>query len=79
MKTRTHADTKIRVIISITELFIRFICIQKIIRITGIHIAIQEFIKNLHLLTACLNIPLIVSHKFEDTNPMLFITASHAE
>jgi hypothetical protein len=79
MKIKIQADTKIRVIISIAELFMRFICIQKIIIIKGTQIAIHEFNKNLHLITACLRSPLKVSHRFDSARLMLFITASHAE
>ncbi len=49
------------------------------ISITGIHIIIQEFKKNLNLITSCLINPLIVSQKFETVSDMLFITASRAE
>ena len=79
MKIRIHADTKIRVIISITELSMRFICTQKIIIIRGIQIAIHEFKKNLHLIIACLSNHLIVNQRFESDKFMLFITASRAE
>ena len=63
MKIKIQADIKIRAIISIAELFMRFICIQKTIIINGIHIAIHEFNKNLHLITACLSNHLIVNQK----------------
>ena len=79
MKIRIHTDTKIRVIISIAELSIKFICIQKIIMINGIHITMHEFTKNLHVMVACLSNHLIVNQKFESDNVILFITASHAE
>ena len=79
MKIRVQADTNIRVMISITELSMRFICMQKIIIITGIQIAMHEFNKNLHLITACLSSHLRVSHKFDRVRLMLFTTASQAE
>ena len=65
--------------ISIAELSIKFICIQKIIIINGIQIAIHELNKNLHLIIACLSNHLIVNPKFESDKVILFITASHAE
>ena len=79
MKINIQADTKIRVIISIVELFIRFICIQKIMISNGIQITTHELRKNLHLMTACLSSHLIVSQKFENVSVILFVTASHAE
>ena len=79
MKIRIQTDTNIRVVISITELSMIFICIQKIIIITGIQIAMQEFNKNLHLITACLSNHLSVSHKFDRVRLILFTTASQAE
>ena len=79
MKIISQIDTKIRAIISTTELLIIFICIQKIIIRKGIHMAINEFKKNLHLIKACLSSHFIVNHKFENVRLMLFITASHAE
>jgi hypothetical protein len=79
MNTIIQNDTNIQDITSIVELFIKFICTQKIITISGIHIAIQEFRKNLHLMTACLSNHLIVNQKFERDKLILFITASHAE
>ena len=79
MKTSSQIDTKIRAITSMTELLMMFICIQKIIIRKGIHIAINEFKKNLHLISACLRSHFIVSHKFENVRLMLFITASQAE
>ena len=72
-------DISIRDMISIAELLIRFICMKKIIIITGIQIAMQEFNKNLHLITACLSSHLRVSHKFDRVRLMLFTTASQAE
>jgi hypothetical protein len=79
MKIKIHADTKIRVNISIAELSIRFIWIQKIIIISGIQMAIHELNKNLHLIIVCLNSHLNVNPKFDSDNVMLFTTASHAE
>ena len=79
MKIRIQADTNIRVIISIAELFIRSICMQKIIIINGIPMAIQEFNKNLHLITACLRSHLNVNHGLDKVRLILFITASQAE
>ena len=79
MKIKIQADTKTRVIISIVELLIKFICIQKIIIIRGTQITIREFKKNLHLITACLSSHLIVNQKFESDKFMLFITAARAE
>lgn len=79
MKTKIQIDTKIRVSISIAELSIKFICIQKIIIIKGTQIAIQELNRNLHLIIACLSNHLIVNQKFEMDNVILFITASQAE
>jgi len=79
MNTIIQNDTNIQDIISIAELFIKSICTQKIITISGIHIAIQEFRKNLHLMTACLSNHLIVNQKLERDKLILFITASHAE
>ena len=79
MKASIQIDTKIRVIISIAELSIRFICMQKIIIIRGIQIDIHEFNKNLHLIISCLKSHLIVNHKFESARLILFTTASHAE
>ena len=79
MKIRIQTDTKIQAIISIAELLMMFICMQKIIIIRGTQIATHEFSKNLHLITACLRSPLRVNHRFERVKLMLFITASHAE
>ena len=79
MNTSNQKDIKIHDNISIAELFMRFICTQKIIMIRGIQITTQELIKNLHLITACLRSPLNVSHKFDRARLILFITASHAE
>ena len=79
MKIRIQTETNIRVMISIAELSMRFICMQKIIIIRGTQIATHEFSKNLHLITACLRSPLRVNHRFERVKLMLFITASHAE
>ena len=79
MKIKIQADTKNQVIISIAELSIRFICMQKIIMIRGIQIAIQEFSKNLHLIIACLRSHLKVNHIFEKAKLILFKTASRAE
>lgn len=79
IKIKIQTDTSIRVIISIAELSIKFICIQKIIIISGIQIAIHELNKNLHLITPCLSNPLMVNPKFDKDKVMLFITASHAE
>ena len=79
MKINIHIDIRIHEIISIAELLIKFICIQKIIIITGIQMAIQELIRNLHLITACLRSPLKVNHKLDIARLILLITASHAE
>ena len=79
MNISVQADMSIRDTISIAELLIRFICMKKIIIITGIQIAIQELNKNLHLMIACLKSHLKVNHKLEKVKFMLFITASHAE
>ena len=79
MNINIHIDTRIHAIISIVELLIMFIWIQNIIIINGIQMAMQELIKNLHLIVACLSRPLNVSHKFERVRLILFITASHAE
>ena len=79
MKIKIQIDTKIRAIISIAELSIIFICIQKIIIISGIQIAIHEFNRNLHLIMACLRRPLKVNHRLDKERLILFITASHAE
>ena len=79
MKIRIQAETSIRVMISIAELSMRFICMQKIIIIRGTQMAIHEFSRNLHLIIPCLRSHLIVNHKFDSARLMLFITASHAE
>ena len=79
IKIKIQTDTKIRVIISMAELSIKFICIQNIIIINGIQMAIHEFRKNLHLIIACLSNHLIVNQRFERDKFILFITASRAE
>jgi hypothetical protein len=79
MKIIIHSDIRIQEMISIAELSMRFICMQNIIIITGIQMAIHEFSKNLHLIIACLRSPHSVNPKFEIDKLMLFITASHAE
>ena len=79
MKIINQSDTRIRAEISILELSIIFICMAIVIIIRGIHIAIQEFAKNLHLIIVCLKRPLIVNQKFDNVRLTLFITASRAE
>ena len=74
-----QADINIRDVISTTELFIMLNCTARIMMITGIQITTQELRRNLHLITACLSSHLIVNHKLERANPMLFMTASQAE
>ena len=79
MKIKIQADTKIRVNISIAELSIRFIWMQKTIIISGIQIAMHELNKNLHLIILCLKSHLNVNPKLDSDKVILFTTASHAE
>ena len=79
MKTSSQAEISIRANISTTQLLIIHILTQDIIIITGTQMTTQELRRNLHLIMACLNNHLRVSHKLEKAKLMLFITASHAE
>jgi hypothetical protein len=79
MKISNQAEISIRDRISTTELLIIHILTENIIMITGTQITTQEFRRNLHLIIACLNNHLKVSHRLEKARLMLFITASQAE
>ena len=79
MKINNHAETSIRDKISTTQLLMIHILTENIIMITGTQITTQEFKRNLHLIIACLNSHLKVSHRLEKARLMLFITASRAE
>ena len=79
MKTSSQAEISIRANISTTQLLIIHILTQDTIMITGTQITTQELRRNLHLMMACLNNHLRVSHKLEKAKLILFITASQAE
>ena len=79
MNIRIPIEISIHEAISIMLLLMIFICIQKIIIMRGIQIAIHELNRNLHLMILCLSSHFIVNHKFDNARLMLFVTASRAE
>ena len=79
MKINNPSDIKVRERISTTELLIILNDTARTIIITGTPITTNEFIRNLHLIRACLNNHLKVSQMLEKARDILFITASQAE
>ena len=71
MKIRIQVETNIRVVISIIELSMKFICIQKIIIITGIQIAMQEFVEKEWVEMPYIDIETTTMIKFGDTKTNL--------